>query len=162
MPVSSGSAYMGERGPEEIGMGVVRKKLLVPRNSMGPEERSRGMINKDMRFSEYVQSVRNLVESGASDAVDPGKWTCRKVGEEYWCWWGGHGLNLAELRSRLEDLYASRGHGGEGFSKLDEEGLGKYAAARGLLKLFLGSTVTAVADAGHCAEWIYDREAWNG
>lgn len=129
-----------------------------------------------MRLCEYLDSMADRTEAeevsgigsfvdgerNPEDSVDPGRWTCRKVGGKYLCYWDGKVLDLTSLVARLRDLYSSKGHAGQGMSKLGEEGLAKYATVRSVLKDCMGRCMSRTVDPGQAAEWVWNWEGLDG
>lgn len=127
-------------------------------------------------FQEYLQNELNKSTNNkvirtvirpvkADDTIEdtvkkcnPNTWTAREINGIKYLIFNNKFINITELKSKINELYLSKGYQNYGFSKLSEHDLVRYTKVKNILMPSFMNETSDELDIEYLASAFFDKE----
>lgn len=127
-------------------------------------------------FQEYLQNelnkstdnkvIRTVIRPvKADDTIEdtvkkcnPNTWTAREINGIKYLIFNNKFINITELKSKINELYLSKGYQNYGFSKLSEHDLVRYTKVKNILMPSFMNETSDELDIEYLASAFFDKE----
>lgn len=127
-------------------------------------------------FQEYLQNelnkstdnkvIRTVIHPvKADDTIEdtvkkcnPNTWTAREINGIKYLIFNNKFINITELKSKINELYLSKGYQNYGFSKLSEHDLVRYTKVKNILMPSFMNETSDELDIEYLASAFFDKE----